>query len=51
MAYLCISDNGAPREALDAPDASLVSRHRDYVERMRTAHPHTEISAKIRAIG
>jgi hypothetical protein len=42
MVFLCSPDNKPLREALDAPDGFLISRHRDYIERVvRSAHPHT----------
>jgi hypothetical protein len=42
MVFLCSPDNKPLREALDAPDGFLISRHRDYIERVvRSTHPHT----------
>jgi hypothetical protein len=43
MAYFWKSVNKQLREALDAPDGFLVSRHRDYIERVRAIHPHTVV--------
>jgi hypothetical protein len=42
MAFICKSDNKKLRDALDAPDGTFVSRHRDYIERVvRQVYPHT----------
>jgi hypothetical protein len=43
MVRLCACDNKLLRSALDdAPDGLLISRHRDYIQRVvRSAHPHT----------
>jgi hypothetical protein len=42
MAVICKSDNQKLRGALDAPDGTFVSRHRDYIERVvRQVYPHT----------
>jgi hypothetical protein len=43
MADLCGPNNQALREALDAPDGFPISRHREYIERVRLVHPHTVV--------
>jgi hypothetical protein len=43
MADLCEPNNKSLREALDAPDGFPLPRHRDYIERVRTVHPHTVV--------
>ena len=41
MAHLCDPSNKPLREALDAPDGLFISRHREYIERVRSVYPHT----------
>jgi hypothetical protein len=43
MADRCEPTNKSLREALDAPDGFPVSRHREYIERLRSVHPHTVV--------
>jgi|ERR1700686_3565158 len=43
MADLCEPNNKSLREALDAPDGFPVPRHHEYIERVRTVHPHSVV--------
>lgn len=48
MADRCKHDNTALREALDAPDGFPASRHREYIGRLRSVHPHTVVYQETR---
>ena len=44
MGQLCAPNEKPLREALDAPDGFIVSRHREYIERVvRSTHAHTAV--------